>query len=69
MPPHLSEIALAERWSVSPRTLQRWRHLGIGPGFIRLRRRIVYPSADVEAFEAAHRTAPQNFVNLMEGTP
>ncbi len=51
---HLSETTLARRWSISRRTLQRWRQLGIGPSFIRLRRRIVYTQAEVEAFEAAH---------------
>ena len=53
---HLSETALAERWTVCRRTLQRWRHLGIGPDFIRLRRRIVYALDDITRFEAANRT-------------
>ena len=56
MHPHLSESILAKRWSISRRTLQRWRHLRIGPSFIRLHRRIVYTLAEVEAYEAANRT-------------
>lgn len=56
MHPHLSEAILAKRWSISRRSLQRWRHLDIGPSFIRLHRRIVYPLAAVEAFEAANCT-------------
>ena len=55
MHPHLSEAALAERWLISRRSLQRWRHLRMGPTFIRLGRRVVYPLAEVEAFEATNR--------------
>lgn len=55
---HLSETDLSKRWTISRRTLQRWRCLGIGPSYIRLGRRIVYMLAEVEAFEAANRTRP-----------
>ena len=55
---HLSETDLSKRWTISRRTLQRWRGLGIGPSYIRLGRRIVYMLVEVEAFEAANRTCP-----------
>lgn len=67
MPPHLSETKLAVRWSISRRTLQRWRHLGVGPSFIRLQRRIVYPLAEVESFENANRTT-HYFINITPGS-
>jgi hypothetical protein len=52
--PHLLEQELAQRWRVSVRTLQRWRHAGSGPRFLRLGRRVTYPLVEIERFEAAH---------------
>ena len=49
---HLSQLDLARRWAISPRTLERWRWTGEGPRFLKLNGRIVYREADVEAFEA-----------------
>ena len=51
---HLSTRALGERWSISPRTLERWRCAGEGPRFLKLGGRVVYRIDDIEAFEAAH---------------
>ena len=47
----LCQQALAERWGISPKTLERWRVLGIGPVYIRLPGKVVYRIEDVEAFE------------------
>lgn len=55
---HLDERQLAKRWSMSARTLQRWRHTGQGPGFLRLGGRVVYPELDVEQYERDHRVPP-----------
>lgn len=49
---HLTQNQLAERLSISPRTLERWRWLGQGPRFLKLGGRIAYRIVDVEAFEA-----------------
>jgi hypothetical protein len=57
-PEVLSQRELAQRWRISPRTLERWRCLGQGPAFLKLGRRIAYRVADIEAFEAAQRHAP-----------
>ena len=48
---HLSQVELAARWNLSPRTLERWRWVGIGPRFLKLGGRVAYRLADVEAFE------------------
>jgi predicted DNA-binding transcriptional regulator AlpA len=48
---HLSTRDLAERWTVSRRTLDRWRWAGEGPRFLKLGGRVVYRIADIEAFE------------------
>jgi hypothetical protein len=55
MEAHLNEAALSKRWSISPRTLQKWRQEGKGPAYLKLGGRIVYRLADVEAWEAQQR--------------
>lgn len=40
---HLRERELAERWGVSPRTLQRWRLCGDGPTYAKFGRSVSYP--------------------------
>jgi hypothetical protein len=49
---HLNQVYLARRWSVSPRTLERWRWLGQGPSYLKVGGRVLYRLEDVEAFEA-----------------
>ena len=56
-PGHLSEKLLARRWGLSHRTLERWRHDAHGPAYLKIGGRIVYPIADIEAFESARRRA------------
>jgi hypothetical protein len=50
--PHLSQTELANRWRMSPRTLERWRFTGEGPRFMKIGGRVVYRAEDIEAFEA-----------------
>lgn len=50
---HLKQKALARRWDLSTRTLERWRRTGSGPVFLKLNGRVIYRLEDVEAFEAA----------------
>jgi hypothetical protein len=49
----LTPTELAERWQVSPRTLERWRWLRTGPSFLKIGTAVRYRLEDVEAFEAA----------------
>lgn len=51
---HLSQKQLAYRWQMSSRTLERWRRNGMGPRFLKLGGRCVYPEAEIAAFEASH---------------
>lgn len=39
----LREAELAERWGLSPRTLQRWRLRACGPAFNKFGRAVSYP--------------------------
>jgi hypothetical protein len=55
----IGQRELACRWGISPRTLERWRRLGQGPNFLKLRTRVVYDLRHVRAFEAKHLQVPQ----------
>ena len=58
---HLNQIDLSRRWSISPRTLERWRWLKAGPQYLKIGGRVVYRLEDVEAFETAQiKDGPQN---------
>jgi hypothetical protein len=47
----IDQKAVARRWSISPRTLERWRWLGQGPRYLKIGGRVVYRLEDIEAFE------------------
>ena len=49
----LDQKSLADRWLISPRTLEQWRWQGKGPRYLKIGGRVVYRLTDVEAFEAA----------------
>jgi hypothetical protein len=50
---HFNQEQLARRWSISPRTLERWRWLQQGPPYLRIGGRVVYRLSDVENYEAS----------------
>lgn len=47
----ITQEQLAERWHLSPRTLEQWRWLGKGPKFLKIGARVLYREADVDAWE------------------
>lgn len=47
----LNENELAQRWGVSPKTLQRWRSEGRGPRYLKLSKRVSYPLEAILEFE------------------
>ena len=49
---HLNQVELGRRWSISHRTLERWRWQGQGPQYLKIGGRVVYRLADIEVFEA-----------------
>ena len=51
---HLNQVDLSRRWSLSPRTLERWRWLKQGPSYVKVGGRIIYRLDDIEAFETAN---------------
>jgi hypothetical protein len=62
---HLNQNQLAERWNMSPRTLERWRWLGQGPVYLKLGGRVSYRLDDIVEYEArrlhANTTGPLQF--------
>jgi hypothetical protein len=54
---HLNQIDLSRRWSLSPRTLERWRWLREGPVYLKIGGRVLYRLEDIEAYEAKQRRA------------
>jgi hypothetical protein len=60
----LNQWDLADRWRMSPRTLERWRWEGRGPHYLKLGNRIAYRIEDVEAFEAANTMSPKGGTRL-----
>ena len=49
---YLDEDGLYDRYLIPPRTAQRWRSTGQGPSYVRLGRRVIYRTADVERWLA-----------------
>lgn len=52
---HMTQLDLARRWRISPRTLERWRWLRQGPPYLKIGAIVTYRLEDVEAFEATQR--------------
>jgi hypothetical protein len=50
---YIVQKELARRWSMSPRTLERWRWLGLGPTHHKVGGRVLYRLDVIEAYEEA----------------
>ena len=65
----LTQAALAKRWKVSPRTLERWRWLGRGPQYMKVGGQVRYRLTDIEAHEAAQLRATSIPANIKSAAP
>lgn len=58
---HLSqaftEEQVAQRWSLSRKTLQAWRLNGGGPKFVKMGKSVRYLGSDLTTFEEANKKA------------
>ena len=52
---YLQQHELADRWRLSPRTLERWRWRKTGPSYTKLGGKVVYSLQDVESYERRRR--------------
>ena len=59
----LTQTDLARRWTISPRTLERWRWVGEGPVYMKIGGRVVYRLDDILAFE--HAQLRQNTTSVV----
>lgn len=50
-----TEEQVAQRWSLSRKTLQAWRLNGGGPKFVKMGKSVRYFSADLALFEDANK--------------
>ena len=67
---HLNQDDVAQRWSISPRTLERWRWTGQRPRFLKIGGRVVYRLCDIEAYEAEQlRTSTLPVAPVEGGAP
>lgn len=55
---HLTQAALAARWQISPRTLERWRWIGQGPQYLKVGGQVRYRLTDIELFETERLSRP-----------
>jgi hypothetical protein len=60
--PYLTTNELAERWSISPGTLRKWRWLAVGPAYVKLgdarNAEVRYHIDDVKQYEEGNTYAP-----------
>ena len=52
---NLTQEELGARWRVSPRTLEQWRWRGVGPRYLKIGGRVIYPENEIEHYEARVR--------------
>ncbi len=48
---YLNEAKLAQRWGMSPKTLQHWRVMRVGPPYLKIRGAVRYRLCDIEQYE------------------
>ncbi|MDX2705822.1 helix-turn-helix domain-containing protein [Streptomyces sp. PA03-6a] len=51
--PWLTTDDVAQRYRTVPGTVRYWRHIGYGPKFVKVGRRVLYSEAEVRRFEDA----------------
>jgi hypothetical protein len=66
---HLNQVQLGRRWSISPRTLERWRWLKQGPGYLKIGGRVVYPIDQIESYETSRLHETRDRANGRCGRP
>ena len=66
---HLTPRQLATRWQVSEKTLERWRHTGTGPGFVKIVGRILYLISDIAAMESKVSHSVRRDVSIVRKSP
>jgi hypothetical protein len=51
---YLDQNQLADRWGISPRSLERWRWQRVGPNYLKIGNKVRYRERDIAAYEQAN---------------
>jgi hypothetical protein len=62
------EVAERYRGEVSVGTLRNWRSLRVGPGFVKIGKAVLYPVAELDAWDEQNRVSCRASNRLMETT-
>ena len=57
---HLNQYELAKRWTISQRTLERWRWKKKGPSYLKIGGRVVYELRRSKPSNSRRRRVPQD---------
>lgn len=62
------EVAERYRGEVSVGTLRNWRSMRVGPGFIKIGKAVLYPIAELDAWDERNRVSCRALNGLMESS-
>ncbi|UVK52829.1 helix-turn-helix domain-containing protein [Mesorhizobium sp. AR02] len=60
------EVAERYRGEISPGTLRNWRSMRVGPSFVRIGKAVLYPIAELDAWDEQNRVACRASKRLIE---
>lgn len=60
---YLTPYQIYHRWAgaISLKTMANWRSLGVGPPYVKVRGRVLYPRAGLLQWESANGSVQQSF--------
>jgi DNA-binding transcriptional regulator YiaG len=62
------EVAERYRGEVSVGTLRNWRSMRVGPGFVKIGKAVLYPVAELDAWDEKNRVPCRASNRLMESS-
>jgi hypothetical protein len=60
------EVAERYRGEISPGTLRNWRSKRVGPSFVKIGKAVLYPIAELDAWDEQNRVACRGSKRLIE---
>ena len=60
------EVAERYRGEISLGTLRNWRSMRVGPGFVKIGKAVLYPLAELDAWDEQNRVACRTSKHLNE---
>ncbi|MER9952465.1 MULTISPECIES: helix-turn-helix domain-containing protein [unclassified Mesorhizobium] len=56
------EVAERYRGEISPGTLRNWRSMRVGPSFVKMGKAVLYPIAELDAWDEQNRGASKRLI-------